>query len=583
MPSKKINPVAKARSSMRSGFFAIAIFSLALNLLMLAGPLYMLQVYDRVLTSQSMETLIALSVILVGVFIVSGMLDFIRVRILNRLGSRFEALSAEPILSAAIQQRVSGKAKSGENLMADINAFREFISGNTLLAFFDTPWVPIYIAILFILHPYIGLLGVAGAIVLIIIALVNSSMSRKPMKETAESRQTSDGLFEACERNAELVTSMGMNSDLSKRWGQLNWETNRLKTWASDRLSTFYVISKTFRMALQSGMLGLGAALAITGQSTAGVMIAATIILGRALAPIDQAIGQWRVFIAAMASYRKLKDLADEYPETQEKMSLPKATSSLDVSIQQAGPPSAKKATLSGIKFQLEASDVVAVIGPSGSGKSTLARMLSGIWFPQRGEVMLDGTTTSKWDASELGSQIGYLPQDVELFEGTIRENISRFSTNATDENVLKAALDADVHELIMGLEDGYETKIGKNGMFLSGGQRQRIGLARALYDDPFVVILDEPNSNLDATGDTALIKAVLSAKQRGAIVIVMTHRPSTLQAVNKVLVLDAGQQKNFGPKEQILRSTTRTIVNNTNKKPENTNVSEMKERVVVK
>ena len=583
MPSKKINPVAIARKSMRSGFFAIAIFSLALNLLMLAGPLYMLQVYDRVLTSQSMETLIALSVILGGVFIVSGALDFIRVRILNRLGSKFELLSAEPILFAAIKQKTSGKTKFGENLMADINAFREFISGNTLLAFFDTPWVPIYLAILFVLHPYLGFLGLSGAIVLIIIALVNSSMSRTPMRETAESRQTSDGLFDTCERNAELVTSMGMSSDLSKRWGQLNWETNRLKTWASDRLSTFFVISKTFRMALQSGMLGLGAALAISGESTAGVMIAATIILGRALAPIDQAIGQWRIFIAAMASYGKLKALAEDFPEEESKMSLPKASSSLDVSIQQAGPPTAKQATISAIKFQLQAGDVVAVIGPSGSGKSTLARMMTGIWFPQRGEVMLDGTTTSKWDSFELGAQIGYLPQDVELFEGTIRENISRFAADAADESVLKAALDADVHELIMGLSEGYETKIGKNGMFLSGGQRQRIGLARALYGDPFVIVLDEPNSNLDATGDTALMRAVMSSKERGAIVMVMTHRPSTLQAVNKVLVLDNGQQKTFGLKEEVLRSTTRTIVNNTNKKPETTNVSELKERVAVK
>ena len=583
MPSKKTNPVAEAKKSMRSGFVAIAIFSLALNLLMLAGPLYMLQVYDRVLTSQSMETLIALSIILAGVFIVSGMLDFIRVRILNRLGSRFETLSAEPILFAAIQQRISGKARSGENLMADVNAFREFISGNTLLAFFDTPWVPIYLAILFMLHPYLGLLGLSGAIVLIVIALVNSSMSRTPMREAADARQTSDGMFEACERNAELVTSMGMHFDLSKRWSDLNWETNRLKTWASDRLSTFFVLSKTFRMALQSAVLGLGAALAISGQSTAGVMIAATIILGRALAPIDQAIGQWRVFIAAMASYGKLKALAEEFSEGEAKMSLPSASSSLEVSIQQAGPPNAKQATISSIKFQLEAGDVVAVIGPSGSGKSTLAKMMTGIWFPQRGEVMLDGTTTSKWDASELGSQVGYLPQDVELFEGTIRDNISRFSSDATDEAVLKAASESDVHELIMSLPDGYETQIGRNGYFLSGGQRQRIGLARALYGDPFVVILDEPNSNLDATGDTALMRAVLSARKRGAIVLVMTHRPSTLQAVNKVLVLENGTQKSFGPKEQVLRSATRAIVNNTHKKTETGNVSELKERVAAK
>ncbi|MEM8649617.1 MAG: type I secretion system permease/ATPase [Pseudomonadota bacterium] len=561
--SKKHNPVKVAFQSLRKGFTAVALFSLALNILMLAGPLYMLQVYDRVLTSQSMETLIALSILLFGVFVVSGLLDYVRVKILNRLGSRFEVLAGNHILAAAMKRKISGKGKSGDNLLNDITSYRDFVSGHTLLAFFDTPWVPIYLGILFILHPYIGLLGLAGAMILTILALMNSSMSRDPMQETAEARQSSDALFESCERNAELVTSMGMRSDLARRWSLLNWRTSSHKTKATDGLSFFFVVSKTFRMALQSGMLGLGAALAIAGESSAGVMIAATIILGRALAPIDQAISQWRLFIGAVASYKKLKGLVEEFPEDEERIQLPKARSNMDVAIKQAGPPQAQRATLTGINFDLDAGDVVAVIGPSGSGKSTLARMLTGIWFPQRGEVNLDGSPTSKWNAAELGAQIGYLPQDVELFEGTIRENISRFAADATDEAILKAAQDADVHDMILNLPDGYETVIGTRGTFLSGGQRQRIGLARALYGDPFIIVLDEPNSNLDATGDTALMHAVMRAQARGAIVVVMTHRPSTLQAVNKVLVLDSGQMKAFGPKEQVLRSTTRAIVNN--------------------
>jgi len=576
----KSSPVAEAMRSLRGGFFAIALFSLALNLMMLAGPLYMLQVYDRVLTSQSMETLIALSLLLGGVFVISGCLDFIRMRILNRLGAKFELKAGSSILEAVMRRKVKGNAKAGDNTVADINAFRDFLSGSSLIAFFDAPWVPIYIAILFILHPYLGLLGLAGAFILLILALMNSSASTKPMQKAAVSRYRSDGLFETCERNAELIHSMGMSPELTKRWSFLQFDNSHLKTIVTDRISTFSTISKTFRMALQSAILGLGAALAISGESSAGVMIAATIILGRALAPIDQAIGNWRTFIAAMGSYHKLKQLIVEYPVEKDRLSLPDAQTSLGVSIKQAGPPLSENATISSISFKLEPGDVVAVIGPSGSGKSTLARMLTGVWHPQRGEVTLDGTPTSKWDHNQLGEQIGYLPQDVELFDGTIKENISRFSMEVDDQKIFEAATEANVHEMILGLPDGYETQIGKDGLFLSGGQRQRIGLARALYGQPFVIVLDEPNSNLDATGDSALRRAVMSAQSRGAIVIVMTHRPSTLQAVNKVLVLERGTQTAFGPKEEIFRDTTRTIVNNqTDNNAQNQTITNLPER----
>ncbi|MDJ0612935.1 MAG: type I secretion system permease/ATPase [Rhizobiaceae bacterium] len=577
----KSSPVAEAMRSLRGGFLAIALFSLVLNLLMLAGPLYMLQVYDRVLTSQSMETLIALSILLAGVFVVSGCLDFIRLRILSRLGARFELKAGTPILEAVMRKKVDGKSMVGDNTLADVNAFRDFLSGSTLIAFFDAPWVPIYIAILFVLHPYLGWLGLAGALTLLFLAMVNNSISNKPMQKAAAARHQCDGMFETCERNSELIHSMGMKKDLAKRWAFLQFDTSRFKTQVTDRISTITTISKTFRMALQSGILGLGAALAITGQTTAGVMIAATIILGRALAPIDQAIGNWRTFIAAIGSYRKLKQLIIEYPEEKERLSLADAASSLSVAIKKAGPPLSENATISDISFKLEAGDVVAVIGPSGSGKSTLARMLTGVWYPQRGKVSLDGTATDKWNHDQLGRQIGYLPQDVELFEGTIKENISRFSAEVDDRKVLKAAVDADVHEMILGLPEGYETRIGKDGFFLSGGQRQRLGLARALYGEPFVIVLDEPNSNLDATGDSALRRAVNSARSRGAITVVMTHRPSALQAANKVLVLERGMQSAFGDKEEILRGATRTIVNNAqNNVQQQENVSTFQERV---
>ncbi len=557
----KSTPVQKAWKSLRSGFVAVAFFSLFLNILMLAGPLYMLQVYDRVLTSQNIDTLIALTLLLGGVFVVTGVLDLVRTRILNRLGAKFELSVGEPILRSAMQKRVHGKNAIGENPIDDINGFRDFISGSTLIAFFDAPWIPIYLFVLYVLHPYLGALALGGAVVLIILALINNARSHDLMMETSHARGRSDALFKTSERNAELAHAMGMKEDLAHRWNALQKNAHSLKLKIGDRVATFTVLSKTIRMALQSAMLGLGAALAVVGETTAGVMIAATIILARALAPIDQLIGQWRTFLAARGSYKKVHAMTAEFPEEKHRVSLPKPSVSLNAIIPQAGPPLAQNATIAGINFGLNAGDVLAIIGPSGSGKSTLAKILAGVWAPQRGDVKLDGSPMSKWDADELGRMIGYLPQDVELFDGSIRENIARFATEISDVNVIEAALAADVHDMITNLPDGYETQIG-NGFHLSGGQRQRIALARALYSNPFVLILDEPNSDLDSTGELALRNAIKAAKQKGAIVIVMTHRPSTLQAVDKVLILNNGKQTDFGNKEEVLRPSQQNVLN---------------------
>ncbi|WP_299892381.1 type I secretion system permease/ATPase [uncultured Ruegeria sp.] len=554
------NPVKSAWASLRKGFVAVAFFSLFLNLLMLAGPLYMLQVYDRVLTSQNVDTLIALSVLLAGVFVVIACLDLMRMRILGRLAARFEMGVGAPVLGAAMRRRVQGESEPGENLVEDINGFREFISGTTLTAFFDAPWIPIYLLVLYVLHPFLGLLGVAGAVTLTIMALINNARARAPMQQASTARGRSDALFNTSDRNAELVQALGMKSDLVRRWVALQAEAHQHKTRAADRIAGFSVMSKTVRMGLQSAILGLGAALAITGETTAGVMIAATIVLARALSPIDQLIGQWRTFLAARGSYAKIKALTEEFADAPTNLHLPRAFKSLDVRITQAGPPRAITATVRSIDFDLRAGDVLAVIGHSGSGKTTLGKMLAGIWFPQRGEVLLDGSPMSKWNHEDLGKQIGYLPQDVDLFDGTIRENIGRFSTAIDDAEVLRAAREAGVHELISGLPDGYETHIGK-GFFLSGGQRQRLGLARALYGDPFVLVLDEPNSDLDADGEQALRNAILAAKARGAIAVVMTHRPATLQAANKVMVMRNGAQTQFGNKEEVLKVNRRNVL----------------------
>lgn len=549
---QKKSSVKTAWSRLRSGFTAIAFFSMILNVLALAAPVYMLQVYDRVLTSQNMDTLIALTFLLGGVFIVTGLLDLVRMRILSRLGARFELEIGAPLLESAIRRRVNG-AGQNDNPASNISGLRDFISGSALLAFFDAPWIPLYLVVLYVLHPLMGALGLAGAVILTIMALINNARSADTMEASSRARHRSDSLFTSGEQNAELVHAMGMTGDLARRWTALQHDTHHLKSRVSDRIASFSVMSKTTRMALQSGMLGLGAALAISGQATAGVMIAATIVLARALAPIDQLIGQWRSFLAARGSYKSLRALSEEFAEAPQKLALPNPHRTVQVAITKAGPPMARNATIGQIDMTLEAGDVVAVVGHSGSGKSTLAKMLAGVWTPQKGAVRLDSTPMEKWDHAQLGKHIGYLPQDIQLFDGTIRDNIARFATDIDDAAVFAAAQAADVHTLISDLPDGYSSYLGQ-GFHLSGGQRQRIALARALYGDPFVLVLDEPNSDLDAQGEQALRNAIKGASARGAVTFVMTHRPSTLEVVNKVLTMAKGIQTAFGDKEDILR-----------------------------
>ncbi len=530
-----------------------------INLLMLAGPIYMLQVYDRVLPSKSIDTLIALSVLLVGLFAISGCLEFVRVRLLSRTGSRLETRVAPAVFDASVRKRVASANEDGSDPLADLSGIRDFLAGNGLPAFFDLPWVPIYLIILAMLHPVLGILGLAGALFLFSLAWINNQITQEPTAKYSQTISKGHVIAKAGQNNADVLHAMGMMHSVRRLWLGIHRKADTFKTKASDRSGAFSVVSKTSRLALQSAALGTGAALVVVDQLSAGAMIAGTIILGRGLAPIDQSIAHWRGLIAAKAGFARLEHLLSAYPEADVRLSQGRVSKNVAVERVYAGPPGARKAIVSGIDFSLRAGETMAILGPSASGKSTLARLLAGIWLPQSGTVRLDGAALDQFNSEELGSQIGYLPQEVELFEGTIAQNIARFQADATDMEIIAAAESAGVHEMILQLPDGYETNIGKAGRGLSGGQRQRIGLARALFREPFLIVLDEPNANLDATGDLALIGAITSIKARGGVVIMITHRPGFLDGVDYALVLEDGRQRTFGPVADVLAPTTKS------------------------
>ena len=560
MSASEPNALRIAMKASRGRLYMVAFFSLFINLLMLAGPLYMLQVYDRVLTSNSLETLIALSVLLLGLFVASGCLEFARTRILSRVGTRLEAQVAPPAFDAAVRKRLAQSSDDGDESLADTAALRDFMSGNGPPAFFDLPWAPIYLVILAILHPALGLLGLGGTVFVVILAWCNNFSTRAPWGRYAESAAAARATASASQKNAEVIKAMGMAPALRHVWLRHHLRSDTDKGTANDWSGTFSVFSKTSRLLLQSAALGLGAALVIAGEMTAGAMIAGTILLGRALAPVDQSINHWRGYLGAKAAYARIDALLTSYPPAERRLSQSPARKRINVERVFAGPPGARKAVVSNINFSLTAGEAAAIIGPSASGKSTLARLLSGVWIPQAGDVRLDGIAYDQWNSDEIGAQMGYLPQDVELFDGTIAQNIARFQIDAADMEIVAAAEAAGVHDMILQMPEGYETEIGEGGRCLSGGQRQRLGLARALFREPFLVVLDEPNASLDSAGDDALAGAIDAIRERGGIVIVISHRPGVVEAVDKVLVMDEGRQRAFGPAAQIIGHTNQHV-----------------------
>jgi len=540
---------------LRSGwksFLNVGLFSLFINLIMLVPPLYMLQVYDRVMASRSEETLLMLTLVLVWMFLTLGILELTRSRVLSRFSNRLDGKLNSRLYGLMMQHALKNPGKVSAQPVADLASVRQFLSGNAPFAFFDTPWIPVYLMVLFLFDPLFGWFALFAAVVLTVLAVLNDFSTRRLQKNASQAQMSASMMVSAQMSNAEVLHAMGMQGALQKRWLEQHLEGVCAQSSAAERSGIWSNASKTLRLMFQSLMLGLGAWLAINNYITAGMVIAGSIIMGRALAPIDQLIGAWKSFAAARLAYQRLNELFSQAPAQTERLSLPAPIGALAVNNAVLMAPDGETPILKGVSFSINAGETLAIIGPSGAGKSSLIRVLIGVWPLGGGDVRLDNTEIQHWNNAELGPYIGYLPQDVELFDGTVAENIARFG-ELDHTQIVEAAQLADVDALIRRLPEGYDTPIGIAGAALSGGQRQRIGLARALYGDPRLVVLDEPNASLDEQGESALLRACQGLKQRGVTVVMISHRKPILGLADKLLLLDEGRQQLFGPREAVL------------------------------
>jgi len=553
-PGVRRSELGEALRTCRNAFIGVGVMSCAINVLYLTGSLFMLEVYDRVLPSRSVPTLIGLAILAGGMYLTQGILDLIRGRILGRVGTALDEILNRRVFDTMVRlPLVMGARNEGLQPLRDLDAVRSFLSGMGPGAFFDLPWLPFYLAICFAFHFVIGLTALVGAIILVGLTLVTEYMSREPAREATGLAARRNDLAATSRRNAEVVVAMGMSERLTNRWSAANEKYLAGNQHASDVAGGLGAISKVLRMTLQSAVLGVGAYLVIHQEATAGVIIAGSILSARALAPVDLAIAHWRSFVAARQSWHRLNRLLEQLPVRGAQMQLQDPSSRLSVETISIVPPGEPKVIVQEVSFALEAGHGLGIIGPSGSGKSSLVRTLVGVWQPFRGKVRLDGAALDQWSPDVLGRHIGYLPQDVELFAGTVAQNISRFDPDASSDAIIHAAKEAGVHQIIIKMRDGYDTEVGEQGASLSAGQAQRVALARALYGDPFLIVLDEPNSNLDTEGDEALTRAIRGARERGAIVVVVAHRPVGIEGVDQLLVLKDGRVQAFGPKETVL------------------------------
>jgi len=547
------NSLQAALKACKGSFISVGFFSLFVNALMLVPTFYMLQVYGRVVTSGSISTLAMLTIIMVVLTITTGLLEWIRSRIMIRVSTKLDVILSRDVYRASFKQALAtGGMNASAQPLADLTSLRQFLTGNGVFAFFDAPWLPIYVAVMFMFHPWYGWVAIGSAIILVCLAYANEKVTGKTIADANRENMSASLYTTKNLRNAEVIESMGMLDTLINRWSSRQKKVLLLQSVASDNGGVITSLSKTFRVMVQSLILGLGAYLAVNHEIAPGLVIAGSVLLGRALAPIDLIIGSWKGFIAARGQYGRLNEILDKLQSEPQRMSLPAPEGHVLVENVIVGPPNSRAAILKGVSFAVPAGTVVGVIGPSASGKSTLARALLGIWPSQHGTVRLDGADIVNWDKSELGPYVGYLPQDIELFEGTIGENIARFS-EVDPEKVVQAAKVSGVHEMILTLPDGYDTVIGGDGANLSGGQRQRIGLARAIYGTPKLIILDEPNSNLDEVGERALAYALDYLKATGATVFVITHRTSILSQLDRLLVMSDGLVSMYGPTAQVM------------------------------
>lgn len=546
--------LAEAFKGIKHYFLYAGLFSAAVNILMLTPILYMLQVYDRVVSSGSLSTLTMLTLLMVSLMVAMGGFEWVRSMILISASNRIDQDLRKRVFNATFKQALLSGGTGSAQPLSDLTSLRQFLTGNGLFAFFDAPWFPIYVGIMFLFHPLFGVVAILAGIVMVVLAVVNEKVTTRRLKEANTQSSQLSAQVNGSLRNAEVIAAMGMSENIRQRQEAKSDEVLILQTDASRMSGALTSSSKTFRMVVQSLILGLGALLALSQEISPGMMIAGSLLLGRALAPIDLLVGTWKGFSVARAQYERLGELLNNVPATQESMSLPAPSGQISLEQVTVVPPGSRVPVVRGVSLELAAGEALGIVGPSASGKSSLARAILGIWPSAAGKVRLDGADVSTWNRDELGPHIGYLPQDIELFSGSISENICRFGEINPDKIVAAAKL-AGVHDLILHLPNGYDTMIGGTGGILSGGQRQRIGLARAVYDNPCLLVLDEPNSNLDDQGERELVSAMQRIKQAGSTVIVISHRTMILHSMDKLLVMKEGAPVSFGPKDQILAS----------------------------
>ena len=551
--------LSAARAEGRGLLAAVALFSVFVNLLMLTGPLFMLQVYDRVLGSRSEETLVALFVLVVFLFLMMGLLDLARGRVMARLAAGFQTrLDRRVFTSALARSALAPGDPAAASGLRDLEAIRQLLAAPVFLALFDAPWAPIFLAAVFVFHPWLGWVAVAGGCVLLLVTALNQANTRRVVLDAHAANLKAERMADQLRDEADLVQSMGMRGATFERWSAARAAALSGSIAASDQSGVYSIFSRTFRLFLQSAILAVGALLVLKGELTPGAMIAASILMGRALAPVEQAIGGWALVQRAQEAWGRLAALLSSVPPQGPRTALPKPKAVLEANQLTVVPPGQTQASLRMVSFRLEPGQALGVIGPSGAGKSTLARALTGLWRPAGGWIRLDGATLDQYDPDVLGAHVGYLPQRVTLFDGTIAENIARLAPLPDDAAVVAAAQKAAAHQMILDLPEGYDTRVSQSGGRLSGGQIQRIGLARALYGDPMILVLDEPNSNLDNDGSMALNAAIKAMKAEGRSVLIMAHRPAAIQECDQLLFLDGGVRRAYGPREEVLKSMVR-------------------------